>query len=250
MERRLEDLRLFAVMLDGIHVGEYTIVAALGFAEDGTKHMLGLWQGATENATLCKALLTDLRDRGLRTDRRTLFILDGSKALQKGVTDVFGDHAEIQRCQQHKRENVKAYLPKSCHGIITQKLRVAWGLTSYSEAKRALLQTADYLEGISHSAANSLREGLEETLTLHRLQTSPVLRRIFSTTNSIESCFSRSRDLLRNVKSWKNEDMACRWAGAVFLQAEEKFRKVRGYRDLPALVASLRKEVDAQSSVA
>ena len=250
MERPLEDLDLFAVMLDGIHLKEYTLIVALGFASDGIKHVLGLWQGATENATLCKALLTDLRDRGLRTDCRTLFVLDGSKALQKGVDQVFGGHAVIQRCQQHKRENVLSYLPKSCHGILKQRLRVAWGLTSYSEARKSLLQTVEYLEGVSHSAANSLREGLEETLTLHRLQASPLLRKTFSTTNSIESCFSRSRDLLHNVKAWKNEDMALRWAGAVLLKAEKKFRKIKGYREIPLVVSSLRKEVDAQSAVA
>ncbi len=250
MERRLEDLDFFAVMIDGIHLDQYTLVAALGFAADGTKHMLGLWPGATENATLCKALLTDLRDRGLRTDQHTLFVLDGSKALHKGVTDVFGGHAVIQRCQQHKRENVLSYLPKSCQGIVKQRLKVSWSLTSYAEAKSSLLKTIDYLEGISHSAANSLREGLEETLTLHRLKVSPGLRKVFSTTNSIESCFSRSRDLLRNVKTWRNEDMASRWAGAVFLKAEKKFRKIHGFRDIPLLVSSMRKEVDAQRDVA
>lgn len=250
MERRLEGLDMFAVMIDGINLDQYTLVAALGFAADGTKHMLGLWQGATENATLCKALLTDLRDRGLRTDRHTLFVLDGSKALNRGVVDVFGEHAVIQRCQQHKRENVLSYLPKSCHGILKQRLTVAWSLTSYSEAKKSLFKTIEYLEGISHSAANSLKEGLEETLTLHRLKTSPSLRKVLSTTNSIESCFSRSRDLLRNVKAWRSEDMASRWAGAVFLKAEKKFRKIRGFRDIPLLVSSMRKEVDAQSHVA
>lgn len=250
MERRLENLDLFAVILDGIHLKDYTLIVAVGFASDGVKHVLGLWQGTTENATLCKALLTDLRDRGLRTDHRTLFVLDGSKALQKGVVEVFGEHAVIQRCQYHKRENVLSYLPKSCHGILKQRLKVAWGLTNYAAAKKGLLQTVEYLEGISHSAANSLREGLEETLTLHRLQASPRLRRTFSTTNSIESCFSRSRDLLHNVKNWKNEDMAVRWAGAVLLKAEKKFRKIKGYREIPLLVSSLRKEIDAQSVVA
>lgn len=250
MERSLEDMDLFAIMVDGIHLGKYTVVAALGVGTDGKKRMLGLWQGATENATLCKALLTDLRDRGLRTDRHTLFVLDGSKALHKGVTDVFGEHAVIQRCVQHKRENVLSYLPKSCHGIVRQRLKVGWGLKSYTDAKKSLLKTIDYLEEISHQAANSLREGLEATLTLHRLQTSPGLRRLFSTTNSIESCFSRSRDLLRNVKAWKNEEMATRWAGAVFLKAEKKFRKVHGFRDIPLLVSSMRKEVDAHSDVA
>ena len=250
MERRLEDLDLFAVMLDGIHLAEYTLIVAIGFATDGVKHVLGLWQGATENATVCKALLTDLRHRGLRTDRRTLFVLDGSKALHKGVVDVFGEHAVIQRCQHHKRENVLSYLPKNCRGILKRKLDVAWDLTDYAAAKKSLLQAVDYLEGISHSAANSLREGLEETLTLHRLTTSPLLRETFSTTNPIENCFSRSRDLLRNVKAWKTEDMAVRWAGAVFLKAEKKFRKIRGYREIPLLVSSLRKEIDVESIVA
>ena len=250
MQRSLEELDLFAIMIDGIHLDQFTLIAALGFAADGSKHMLGLWQGATENATVTTALLTDLRDRGLQTDRDTLFILDGSKALSKGVGNVFGDHAVIQRCQQHKKENVLSYLPKSVHGIIRQKLKVAWGLTSYEEAKKSLLKTVEYLEGISHSAANSLREGLEETLTMHRLQASPSLRRVLSTTNSIESCFSRSRDLLRNVKRWTSEEMASRWAGTVFLEAEKKFRKIRGHREIPALVSALRKEVDAHSSVA
>ena len=110
--------------------------------------------------------------------------------------------------------------------LVRQKLKVAWGLTSYEDAKKSLLKTAEYLEGISHSAANSLREGLEETLALHRLQASPSLRRVLSTTNSIESCFSRSRDLLRNVKRWTSEEMASRWAGTVFLEAEKKFRRM------------------------
>lgn len=250
MQRSLDDLDLFCIMIDGIHLDQHTIIAALGFATDGTKHMLGLWQGATENSTVTTALLTDLRDRGLRTNQHTLFVLDGSKALSKGVVDVFGEHAVIQRCQQHKRENVLSYLPKSVHGIVRQKLKVAWGLTCYHEAKKSLLRTVEYLEGISHSAANSLREGLEETLTLHRLKASPGLRRVLSTTNSIESCFSRSRDLLRNVKRWKNEDMAARWAGAVFLEAEKKFRKIRGFREIPLLLSALREEVEAQSSVA
>lgn len=125
MERSLADLDIFAVMIDGIQLDQFTLVAALGFSSDGTKQMLGLWQGATENATVCTALLTDLRDRGLRTDQHTLFVLDGSKALSKGVINVFGEHAVIQRCQQHKKENVLSYLPKSVHGLVRQKLKVA-----------------------------------------------------------------------------------------------------------------------------
>lgn len=250
MQRPLGELDLFAIMIDGIHLDRFTIVAAIGFAADGTKHVLGLWLGATENSTVVRSLLTDLRERGLRTDRETLFVLDGAKALHKGVKDVFGDQAIIQRCQQHKKDNVVSYLNKGSQALIRQRLKVAWGLTSYAEAKKDLLKIVDYLEGISHQAANSLREGLEETLTLHRLKASPGLRRAFSTTNSIESCFSRSRDLIRNVKNWKNEDMASRWAGAVFLKAEKKFRKIRGYREIPLLVSALRKEVDDQSHVA
>ncbi len=250
LERDLSELDVLAVMLDGIHFHDYTFIVALAFTSDGSKHVLGLWQGATENTTLCKALLTDLRDRGLRTDVRTLFILDGSKALGKAVGEVFGDNAIVQRCRIHKCRNVLSYLPKSCHGIVKQRLKVAWGLTDYSDAKKSLLEVVDYLEGISHSAANSLREGMEDTLTLHRLTNAPALRRIFSTTNSIESLFSRGRDLCRNVKNWKNENMARRWAVAVLLRAEEGFRKITGFRELPLLTASLRKEVDVNRDVA
>ena len=250
LERDLSQLDVLAVMLDGVHFHSYTLIVALAFTSDGRKHVLGLWQGATENSTLCKALLTDLRDRGLRTDVKTLFILDGSKALGKAVGEVYGDNAIIQRCQIHKRGNVLSYLPKSCHGIVKQRLRVAWGMRDYSDAKKSLNQILDYLEGISHSAANSLREGLEDTLTLHRLTRSPALRRIFSTTNSIESVFSRAKDLSRNVRNWKNENMVERWAGAVLLRAEKGFRKIRGFRELPLLNASLRKEIDVSRDVA
>ena len=250
LERDLSDLDVLAIMMDGVHFHDYTLIVALAVTSDGRKHVLGLWQGATENTTLCKALLTDLRDRGLRTDSPTLFVLDGSKALSKAVGEVFGDNAIIQRCQIHKCRNVLSYLPKSCHGIVKQRLRVAWGLRDYSDAKTSLLQVIDYLEGISHSAANSLREGMEETLTLHQLIDVPSLRRIFSTTNSIESLFSRGKDLCRNVRNWKNENMARRWAGAVLLRAEKGFRKIKGFRELPLLRASLRKEVDVQRDVA
>ena len=250
LERDISDMDVLAVMLDGIHFHDYTLIVAMAFMADGSKKVLGLWQGATENSTLCKALLTDLRDRGLRTDIPTLFVLDGSKALRKAVDDVFGENAIVQRCQVHKCRNVLSYLPKSCHGIVKQRLKVAWGLKRYTAAKKSLTQLVEYLEDISHSAANSLKEGLEDTLTIHRLTDAPALRRIFSSTNAIESLFSRGRDLCRNVKRWQSEDMAKRWAGAVLLKAEKGFRRIKGFRELPDLTASLRKEVDVNREVA
>ena len=147
--------------------------------------------------------------------------------------------------------NVLSYVPKTTQSVVRHRLKSAWSLTDHEEALRALRNTAEYLEGISAAAANSLREGMEETLTLHELRVSPALRRTLSTTNPIESCFSRSRDLAGNVKRWRNEDMVQRWSGAILLEAEKKFRRIKGHRELPLLVATLREEeVDTVSSVA
>ena len=239
MERPLGELDLQAIMIDGIEFHGFLLVVALGFTSDGTKHVLGLWQGVTENAQLCRALLRDLADRGLDLDRRYLFVLDGSKALLKGVRAVFGNNAIVQRCQFHKEQNVLSYLPQEYQAMARQRLRAAWGMKDYEKAKKALEQTISYLEDLSPSAASSLREGLEETLTLHRLKAPAVLRRTFRTTNPIESLFGRWRELCQNVKHWKNEDMAKRWAGATLLEAEKHFRRVRGYREMPLLASAL-----------
>ena len=223
----------------------------MGFTSDGTKHVLGIWSGATENAEVCKGLLNDLIERGLPADRSYLFVLDGSKALSKAVRAVFGDRAEVQRCHVHKERNVISYLPDEYHRMVRQRLHAAWGMTDYGKAKKALLKLVKYLATLSASAARSLEEGLEQTLTVHRLKLPDQLRLTFRTTNPIENCFSSTRHLCRNVKRWRNDDMAVRWAGTMLLEAEKKFRRIRGFREMPFLVSVLRKdEVDTRRASA
>lgn len=245
MERRLNDLNLLAVMIDGLEFGDHMIVAALGFTVDGKKVVLGVWPGATENAEITKDLIGDLVERGLPTKQKLLFVLDGSKALRKAVKSVFGNNAEIQRCQQHKKRNIMSYLPKSKHRVVSRRLRGAWELNDYDEAKKALENTVVYLREISESAAASLAEALEDTLTLHRLRVPSSLRRTFRTTNPIENVFSGVRRTSRNVKRWRGQEMSQRWAAAALLDAQKRFRRIRSYRDLPTVLATLTQQVDA-----
>lgn len=249
-EKNLGELDLVALLIDGIEFKGQTLVVALGVAENGSKHLLGLWQGATENATVCKALLEDLVARGLKQERRYLFVLDGSKALRAAVNKVFGDRAEVQRCQLHKRRNVKDHLPEGCRADYDRQLRNAYAMTSYEDAKAALEKLFRHLERINPSAARSLEEGMEETLTLHRLGLGPLLRRSLSTTNIIESCLSTVRHVARNVKRWQGGDHIARWTAAGLLEAEKKFRKVKGYRELKELAQKLNPGLHSQAQVA
>ncbi len=249
-ERRLEKLNLVALLIDGIEFAGQTLVVALGVEENGTKHVLGLWQGATENATVGKALLEDLVARGLNPERRYLLVLDGSKALRAAVEKVFGARAEVQRCQLHKRRNVKDHLPKECHADYDRQLRNAYAMSSYDAAKAALQRIWRQLCEVNPSAARSLEEGMEETLTLHRLGISPLLRRSLASTNIIESCLSTVRHVARNVKRWQGGDHIARWTAAGLLEAEKKFRKVKGYRELKELARILNPELHSQVQVA
>jgi len=231
-ERRLEDLHLVVLMIDGIHFGGQVLVVALGIAESGEKHVLGVWQGATENTTVVKGLLEDLVDRGLDLQRRYLVVIDGSKALRAGVERVFGDRVEVQRCQIHKRRNVKEYLPENCQRDYDRRMRNAYAMSSYTEAKAALEKIFRQLERINPSAARSLEEGLEETLTVHRLGIGAVLRRKLATTNPIESCLSTVQWVARNVKRWREGNQPLRWTATGLLEAEKKFRRIKGYQEL------------------
>lgn len=250
LERPLGHLDLAAIFIDGIEFHGTLIVAALGLAADGRKHVLGLWQGATENSAVCTALLEDLVDRGLPTDRSYLFVLDGSKALHKGVRRVFGDRAVVQRCIVHKERNVLSYLPDKYQGTVRQRLRAAWSLNDYAKAKAALLKLVDYLGELSVSAQHSLEEGLEETLTLHRLNLPHRLRRSLRTTNSIENCFSSTRHLCRNVRNWQEGEMAARWSATMLLAAERKFRRVTSHLEMPFLLAALGRTMVHEEAVA
>lgn len=251
MERRLDDLDLAVLMIDGIEFHKHLLVVALGIDTQGRKRVLGLWPGASENAQVCGALLDDLLERGLRINGQVLLVLDGSKALRKAVDQRFGQQAVVQRCQVHKQRNILDHLPANYHRLVELKLRGAWGMTDYTKAKAALKEVLNYLEQLNPAAARSLAEAFEETLTLHRLGLPPLLRESLQSTNIIESCFSRTRDLSGNVKRCVTVQMACRWAGASLLAAEKRFHRVRGYKSMPVLIAVLRKgTVDGKEAVA
>ena len=231
-ERRLEDLNLVVLMIDGIHFGGQVLVVALGIAEGGEKHVLGVWQGATENTTVVQGLLEDLVDRGLDLERRYLVVMDGSKALRAGVERVFGERVEVQRCQIHKRRNVREYLPESCQRDYDRRMRNAYAMNNYTEAQAALEKIFRQLERINPTAARSLEEGLQETLTVHRLGIGAVLRRKLATTNPIESCLSTVQRVARNVKRWREGNQPLRWTATGLLEAEKKFRRIKGYQEL------------------
>jgi transposase-like protein len=250
LERPLGDLRLCALLIDGVGFADVLLIVALGVDESGKKHILGLWQGSTENATVCKALLDDLVRRGFDPEKRYLVVLDGSKALRKAVDQVLGENAVVQRCQVHKRRNVKEHLPEEHQAEIDRRIRTAHAMLGYREAKHSLLTTVQYVERLNPSAARSLQEGLEETLTLHKLGMPEALRTSFASTNLIESAFSRVRDVTRNVKRWRDGDHAQRWAAAALLFAEKRFRRVKGCRQMGDLVHKLRPELDVLQEAA
>jgi putative transposase len=249
-EKNLAGLDLVAILMDGIHVGKQVLVVALGIENSGKKHVLGLWQGATENTVVVKDLLEDLVARGLHPERRYLFVIDGAKALRAAIQRVFGERAEVQRCQLHKRRNVAEYLPKNAQGDYDRRIRNAYAMTNYAEAKTELQKIFRQLERVNPSAGRSLEEGLEETLTVHRLGVGELLRRSLTNTNPIESCLSTIERVTRNVKRWHAGDQALRWTATGLLEAERKFRKVKGFRELPALQHKLNPSLTQQVQVA
>ena len=215
-EKKLDGLDLVAILIDGIHLGKQVLVVALGIEISGAKHVLGLWQGATENTTVVKELLEDLVARGLNSEHRYLFVIDGAKALRAGIERVFGERAEVQRCQIHKRRNVAEHLPKSAQGDTVRRIRNAYAMKDYAAAKAELEKIFRQLERINPSAARSMEEGLEETLTVHRLGVGTLLRQSLASTNPIESCFSIVEKVARNVKRWREGEQTLRWTATGF----------------------------------
>jgi transposase-like protein len=236
----LDALDLVGLLLDGVHVGEHCLIVALGIAADGGKHALGIWEGSTENAAVCQSLLSNLQSRGLRTDRSLLVILDGSKALRKAVRETFGEVALVQRCQIHKLRNVLDHLPERQRPWVKAILQRAYRSADGAPAKRLLQDLARRLEIDHPSAAESVREGLEETLTIVALGLSERLRGSLATTNAGESLISRTRHVKRNVKRWRGGQMVLRWVAAGVLEAVKGFRRLKGHKDMPKLVAALR----------
>ena len=239
MERPLRELQLCAILIDGTPFKGRQMIAAVGVGNDGQKTVLGLREGATENATVVRELLEDLARRGLDFATPRLYVLDGAKALSSSVKRHAGEAALIQRCQVHKRRNVLDQLPDEYQPGIERKLLAAYAMLGEADARRALDQIHRELERINPSAARSLDEGREETLTVHKLKMPEMLRKSLASTNIIESAFSVAEELCRRVKRWREGDHRERWAGSALLLAESKFRRVKGYREIPQLLSAL-----------
>jgi len=239
MARRLDDVRLAVMMLDGLEIADRTHVVALGITTDGVKIPLGLWEGSTENATLARTLLADLVDRGLDPEQAILFVIDGAKALRRAIKDVFGEHALVHRCHRHKERNVTDLLPERDRDTTRARIRAAWSLTDPLLAAQRLQLLAGELEQTWPDAAGSLREGIDDTLTLMRLGINGNLAATLSSTNPCESMIEIVRYTQRNVKRWHDGDMRKRWTAAGMLVAEQQFRRIIGYRDLATLVIAI-----------
>jgi transposase-like protein len=239
LARPLGEYALCAMLIDGTPFGDQQLITVLGLTVHGQKLVLGLRQGATENTTVVKQLLDDLRERGVDFEVPRLYILDGGKALYAGVRRVASQAAVIQRCQVHKVRNVVGHLTEEHQGHVRQKMHCAYAMREYSEARRALDILLRELMDLNPSAAHSLEEGLEETLAVHRLRVPPQLRTSLASTNMIESAFSVVETVCRNVKNWQGGDQYLRWVGSGLLWAESRWNRVHGFRELPLLVKEL-----------
>ena len=249
-ERRLEELDLLILYVDGVIFGDHHVLVAVGLDGEGKKHVLGIAEGASENQVVVRELLEDLVRRGLKTDRKYLFVIDGSKALRAAIDAVFGSENPVQRCRQHKLENVMGYLPEELKDQVKAAMRGAFRLPA-KEGMARLEKQAEWLDHEYPSAAASLREGLAEMFTVNRLGLSPNLSRCLVSTNVIESPHSGVRLRTRRVCRWRDGKMVLRWAAAALLITEKNFRRIMGYRDLWMLEAALgRKTAEPQAKVA
>src|SRR4051794_33543587 len=236
-------------MIDGIDLDDRCNVVALGITRDGTKVPLGLWEGSTENATVATALLADLVERGLDVSAGVLVLIDGAKALAKAVRHVLGAGAVVQRCQRHKERNVLDQLPERERPWVRRKLRGAWEDPDHRAALAALQALARQLELVHPGAAGSLREGMQEPLTVTRLGLRGRLKATLASTNPCESMIEIVRHTQRNVKRWRSGEMRLRWTAAGMLEAERQFRRLRGHREMPILVAALAREMQPTAKV-
>jgi transposase-like protein len=243
LSRRLDELDLAVLMVDGLEVSGHTVVVSLGITTEGKKVPLGLWLGSTENSRVCTAMLQNLLDRGLRIEERILCVIDGGKGIRKALDDVLGDLVVVQRCQLHKIRNLQSHLPQKRHAYVRQTMKEAYKSTSAKQARKRLQALVSWLERNGYDeAAGSLREGMEETLTVLKLGLSESLRRSLATTNAIENLIGTIRRVSRNVKRWKNPSMIRRWSALGVVTAEKKFRRIKGYRQMSELVHALTSE--------
>lgn len=241
-ERRWDTTDLLVIYIDGQRFGDHHVISGVGIDREGSKHILGIEMGATENAAAVKKLLTGLRDQGLRTDRQYLFVIDGAKALRAGIEEVFGSDQPVQRCRNHKMRNVLDELPREQQPQVVNVMRAAWKLTDADEGMKRLEGLARFLEHDHQSAARSLREGMAEMFTLQRLKLPPSLYKCLGTTNVIESPQSGVQKRTNNVTRWRDSAMVERWAASAWLLTEKHFRKVIGHRDFWTLASILGRE--------
>lgn len=245
MSRDLSELDVAVLMVDGVNFAEHCCVVALAVATDGTKVPVGLWLGDTENKTVVTHLLADLVDRGLSAEGGLLVVIDGAKALAAAVAKVFGDQAVVQRCTLHKRRNVADHLPADQRGWVDQRLARAFNHAEPDSGLRQARDLARQLELRWPDAAASLREGLDDMFSVRRLGVGDRLARSLTNTNMIESMISVGRTTTRNVKRWRDGTMVKRWAAAGMLNAERSFRRLKGCKDMPTLVAALARQTEA-----
>lgn len=239
LARDLTEAKIKVLMLDGEHMAGRCVIVALGITADGTKLPVGLWDGATENKTVVKAMLADLVSRGLSADDGLLVVIDGAKALRAGVQEVFGDLAAVQRCTLHKRRNVGDHLPDREKAWVDAKLVKAFNHPDPDLGLRNAKHLAGLLDKAHPGAANSLREGLEEMFTVSHLGVDGRLSKTLVTSNPVESMISIARTTNRNVTRWRDGHMVLRWTAAGMLNAERSFRRIKGYKQMPQLVAAL-----------
>ena len=239
MSRRLDDVRIAVMMIDGLELKGRTNIVALGITTEGVKVPLGLWEGSSENATVATALLSDLVERGLDPEQGMLFVIDGAKALRKAIRTVFGE-VPVQRCIRHKERNVLGHLPERDRPAVKARLRRAWAQKDHAAALAQLELLASELDRTHPGAAGSLREGMQETLTLIRLGIGGALKRTLESTNPCESMIEITQ---RNVKHWQNGEMGLRWTAAGMLEAERQFRRIIGYQDLAKLAIAIEREL-------
>lgn len=246
LSRPLGDLDLPVLMLDGRGMGDHLLVIALGIDAAGKKHVLGVVEGSTENEAVCRRLLSDLVERGLDPEKARLFVLDGGKGLRKAVRVVFGAWALVQRCRIHKLRNVAGHLPQGRQAWVKAAMRRAWAAASVPKARHQLQDLARQMECTHPGAASSLREGLDETLTVIGLGVGGWLLRSLSSTNPIENVQGTLSRVARNVKRWRGGAMALRWGVTGLMEAQKGFRRVKGYREIPQLVTALKAAVEGE----
>ena len=240
LSRSLAQLDVPVLMIDAIHFRSHIMLIVLGIDTGGRKHVLGMRQGATENVAVVRELIAELIERGLAAEATRLIVIDGARALRRAITECFGDKVLVQRCQVHKLRNVREHLPEELHASVKKAMADAWACTDAELAKRQLERLAQSLERSHPSAARSVREGLDETLTLTRLGVDGALYKTLRSTNAIENLNGLTAQYLRNVKRWRDGAMLERWVGASLIEVVRGFRKIRGSRDFKHLVATIK----------